>query len=118
MRKINISNEPQELIDLCKIIRGFVDQSRYVESEFLIKEAMGKYPHAAQPHNLFGLVLEKKGDHWTAMKHFRAAWALDPNYAPASHNMDCFANFCPKGPGAFDVSDCVNENYTDIYRIG
>ncbi len=117
MRKINIIEQPQELIDLCKIVRSFVDQSRYVESEFLIKEAMGKYPHAAQPHNLFGLVLERKGDHWTAMKHFRAAWALDPNYTPARQNMDRFASFCPKGQWAFDDSDCSNEKNTDIYKI-
>lgn len=117
MKQMNITNSPQELSDLCDTVRRFVEQSRYHESESLIKEAMGKYPHAPQPHNLFGLLLETQGDHLTAMKHFRAAWALDPSYVPARQNMDHFASFYPGAKWAFDESDCPQEKKRNEYKI-
>jgi len=38
----------------------------------------------------------------TAMKHFRASYALDPAYFPARYNLECFGNFYPKGKWAYD----------------
>lgn len=53
---------------------------------------MSKYPHAPQTHNLMGIILEKKEEHAAAMKHFRAALALDPTYYPAKHNLDMYGS--------------------------
>ncbi len=39
------------------------------------------------------------------MKHFRAAWALDPTYLPASHNLNTYGTFFSNGSCAFDESD-------------
>ena len=39
---------------------------------------MAENPHGAVPHNLMGILLEKESNHVLAMKHFRAAYALDP----------------------------------------
>ncbi|HAQ41293.1 MAG TPA: hypothetical protein DCM73_10975 [Clostridiales bacterium] len=105
MKQINMLEDRKELIELCMEIRGYVEQNKYIECESLIKNAMGKYPHSPEPHNLLGLLLEAQGDHVTAMKHFRASYALDPAYFPARYNLECFGNFYPKGKWAYDESD-------------
>ena len=91
---------------LCDTVRKLVGQKKFEECEALIREAMGKYPHAPQPHNLIGILLEKQGDHLTAMKHFRAAWALDPAYIPARCNLENYGTFYSKQQCAFDETDC------------
>jgi tetratricopeptide (TPR) repeat protein len=103
----------QELNALCMNIRHFIEHKEYEKSEMLIKEFMGKYHHAPEPHNLLGLVLEAQGDHLTAMKHFRAAYALDPTYLPAQHNLDHFGTFFPRGKWAYDESDCLQGKKPD-----
>lgn len=94
-----------ELVELCKSVRALVNEKRYEECLPVICRAMEEYPHSPAPHNLLGVVLEKLGDHLTAMKHFRAAWALDPMYSPASHNLKTYGTFFSNGSCAFDESD-------------
>ena len=66
------------------------------------------YPHAPEPHNLMGILLEKQSNHLLAMKHFRAALDLDPTYEPAKANIAAFANFNLHGQeGAFTYDDCL-----------
>ncbi len=117
MKQMNIIKNPQEMNELCDAVRQFVEQRRYQEAEMLVKEAMGKYPHAPEPHNLIGLLLELQEDHLIAMKHFRAAWALDPTYIPARHNLDHFGSFYPRGNWALDESDCPVEKKQDLYKV-
>jgi Flp pilus assembly protein TadD len=64
-----------------------INSSRFIEAEQYIKEAMVLDMTAAQPHNLFGILLEYQGDRLRAMKHYRAATDLDPTYMPAKHNL-------------------------------
>ncbi len=116
MKQANRPENQQELAKLCNTVRALVAQREYQKCELIIKEAMGKYPHAPQPHNLIGILLEKEGDHLTAMKHFRAAWALDPTYIPARCNLDRFGSFYPKGQCAFDEADCPPEQAKDLYK--
>lgn len=97
--------QPNELESLCLSIRAFVAQKDYDACISPICKAMEDHPHAPEPHNLLGIVLEKKGDHLTAMKHFRAATALDPTYTPANHNLHTYGTFYSGGTCAFDVSD-------------
>lgn len=94
-----------ELDKLCITVRALVEEGRLESCMKPICEAMEQNPHAPQPHNLLGIVLEKMGDHPTAMKHFRAAWALDPTYAPVSHNLNTYGTFFSSGRCAFDESD-------------
>ena len=108
-----ISEEQQKLAELCDLVRNYFQQNEYQQCRALIFDAMAKYPHSPEPHNLIGIVLENEGDHRAAMKHFRAAWALDPTYIPARHNLDRFASFDAAGKWAFDRNDCsgcVNDN--------
>nr|WP_314466364.1 hypothetical protein [uncultured Clostridium sp.] len=101
-----INEEKKNMTLICNKVRVLVNNDEYEESKNLLKSMIGEYPHAPEPHNLFGLILEKEGDHLLAMKHFRAAWALDPTYLPARYNLENFGTFVPKGRGAFDESDC------------
>jgi len=95
----------KELSALCNSIKKLVNEGDLVTCEKRIADAMSKYPHAPQPHNLMGVLYETKNDHVSAMKHFRAAWSLDPTYAPARHNLDNFASFYGKKKFIYDEND-------------
>lgn len=96
---------PNELEELCATVRERVLAKDYDACIPAICEAMENHPHAPHPHNLLGIVMEKLGDHFSAMKHFRAAWALDPTYLPANHNLNTYGTFFSNGTCAFDESD-------------
>jgi len=86
--------------------RTLIGNNDFRGCEKLLRRAMSDYPDAAVPHNLMGLMYEKKNDHVKAMKHFRAAWALDPTYVPAQMNLDNFGTmFAARIPFTFDESD-------------
>lgn len=101
--------EAEELHQLCLTIRSLLPTGDYQKCKQMICEAMRKYPDAAQPHNLYGLVLEKEGNHASAMKHFRAARALNPTYLPARQNLEYYGTFHTDGNCAFDESDLPDE---------
>lgn len=117
VKQIDRSENQHELNKLCFSIRQLVEQHKYEESELLIQSAIGSHPHSPVPHNLIGILLEKKGDHLTAMKHFRAAWALDPTYLPAQHNLEHYGTFFSKGKCAYDETDCLKEKDEDLYKV-
>lgn len=96
---------PNELEKLCASVRALVNEKNYEDCLPLIYKAMEDHPHAPEPHNLLGIVLEKTGDHALAMKHFRAAWALDPTYTPANYNLNTYGTFFSGGSAAFDEGD-------------
>lgn len=99
----------RELKQLCESVRGLVADKEYSACFGPICQAMEQHPHAPQPHNLLGIVLEKTGDHCSAMRHFRAALALDPTYLPATHNLNTYGTFFSTGSCAFDESDVPPE---------
>ena len=86
----------RELEQFCRQIREYVQSGRIRECEQLIPQYMQKYPDSAVPHHLLGIVLEMKGKHVEAMKHFRAATALDAGFLPASYNMEQYSSFARK----------------------
>lgn len=98
--------QQKELSLLCKKARLLLEEQNYTECEQLISNAMGTYPHAPQPHNLMGILLEQENDVLGAMRHFRSAWALDPTYLPARYNLNRLGSLTPDGNCAFDESDC------------
>lgn len=105
MKNARTAKTNGELEELCATVRSLVSDGDYELCTRLICQAMECFPHAPHPHNLLGIVLENTGDHLTAMKHFRAAWALDPTYLPASHNLNTYGTFFSSGRCAFDESD-------------
>ncbi|MEG2677172.1 MAG: hypothetical protein RR933_03555 [Oscillospiraceae bacterium] len=85
--------------------REMITNHEYKKCEKMLRQAMGECPHEAIPHNLMGLLYEKQNDHITAMKHFRAAWSLDPTYIPAIQNLDSFGHIFSDKKYIFDESD-------------
>ena len=104
-----MSGDIEQRQALCDAVRALLKRNDEDACEKLIRDAMGNYPHAPEPNNLLGILLEKQGDHLLAMKHFRAAWALDPAYRPARQNLDNYASFYGRGADAYDESDCKEE---------
>jgi Flp pilus assembly protein TadD len=86
-------NEFETLIDQAI---DCINGSRYSEAEQYIKSAMVYDMTAPQPHNLFGILLEYRGDQLRAMKHYRAATDLDPTYLPAKNNLYRAGQFSPQ----------------------
>lgn len=103
------TDQCNELTKLCDKVRAYVYDGEYESCMEIILDAMQKYPHAPEPHNLIGIILEKTGDHTNAMKHFRAAIALDPGYQAATQNLYNYGTFYSKGKIAFDESDVIEE---------
>ena len=102
----SMTEEKKELSELCDSVKNLAHEGSLSKCEKLIADAMGKYPHAPQPHNLMGVLFEIRKDHAGAIKHFRAAWSLDPTYIPARHNLENFASFYTNNKFAFDENDC------------
>jgi hypothetical protein len=117
MKEKRISNERYMVKDLCNQVRKLIDNREYESCYEIITEEMKKSPHAPEPHNLLGMLLEKEGDHILAMKHFRAAWALDPTYLPARHNLEVFGTFFSNGAGAYDEDDCPILEEKNTYTV-
>ena len=97
----------EKLEDRCKRL---IVQHEYKECEKKLGEAMLHNPHSAIPHNLMGILMEKENNHILAMKHFRAAYALDPTYIPARYNMEQYGTMYPSGRCAYTEEDCPVQN--------
>ena len=105
----------EELDDLIAKAKEMISCQEFEACEALLATAMFQNPHSAVPHNLMGLLLEKKRKHEDAMKHFRAANALDPAYAPARWNLEGFAEYCRTRAAAYFVKDCDFEHLPRPY---
>lgn len=112
----------EDLTGLCAEVRRLIAAEELQACEGLIRDAMSRYPHAPEPepHNLIGILLEKRGDHAAAIRHFRAAWVLDPTYMPARQNLDSYGTFFSGGRCAYDEDDCLAEGTNgreDGYKV-
>lgn len=58
------------------------------EAYKIIMEALHANPNAPEPQNLLGIWNEINGNDDMARRHYRAAYALDPSYRPASKNLE------------------------------
>ena len=104
-----LTSRDMQLQALCDGVRKYAKAQDYQKCVTMICKAMGEFPNAPEPHNLLGIVMEKEGDHVGAMRHFRAAYALDPTYLPARQNLDHYGTFYSRGGCAYDESDCPQE---------
>lgn len=114
---INDNNKISELDKLSEIVRDLVSKNDYQSGIELICKAMSIYPDAPHPHNLLGIILEKKGEHSKAMNHFRAAWALDATYRLARYNLETYGTFFSKGKCAFSDKDVQSNPPSNVETI-
>ena len=101
-------NKDEDLIKLIKDTRVEIKDEEYDKCEKMLYQAMSAFPHAPEPHNLLGILLEKKGDHLMAMRHFRAASELDPTYSPARVNLSTYGAMAHESIFAYDESDIAS----------
>lgn len=102
----------KQLILLCEDVKQEIKHCKLQEAKKRIAEAMQEYPDSAVPHNLMGILLEISGRHPQAMKHLRAAWALDPTFIPARYNMENFGSFHYKRVYVYTEEDCLKKMKT------
>jgi Tfp pilus assembly protein PilF len=117
MKVDKIDQNREGLRALCNQVRDLIHTRQYDSCYTLIVEAMKSAPHAPEPHNLLGMLLEEQGNHLLAMKHFRAAWDLDPTYLPSRHNLEVYGTFFRKRAGAYDESDCPVLEEKQAYTV-
>ncbi len=110
----NRKSEKCSIEDYVKTVRDLLEAGAYEEGEKKIIEAMQNYPHAPEPHNLYGILLEMKKDHAMAMRHFRAGWALDPSCEPVNVNLYNFGTFSRDKKFAYTEEDCPKEPITPV----
>jgi len=65
-----------------------IHNHEFEKSYKAIINAIDINPNAPEPHNLLGIWYEFKNNNDLARKHYRAAYALDPTYKPASENLE------------------------------
>ena len=99
------------MTDLCMKVKKYVEEKDWDSCMELIPRYMERYPNSAVPHNLLGIVLESQGHHPDAMRHFRAAWSLNPTFMPASQNIDAYSLYDSEKDvkPAYTVDDCLPE---------
>ncbi len=105
-----------EIKQLTKDIKQLALAKEYEKCEEKLSQAMYKYPHRSEPHNLWGVIFMLKGDKVNAMKHFRASYALDPTYEVANYNLFKLGSFIDRYCLAFDESDlvCIKQKQLSI----
>lgn len=109
------NNEAGGFCLLTDTVRALLGAGDYAECRRMITKAMGRCPSSAQPHNLFGLLLERTGCHAAAMRHFRAALALEPGYEPAKRNLEYYGTLAEGTSCAFDERDCRREFAGEVH---
>ena len=102
MSAINDSNEYKSYImnAIAKLLN-----SEFEESYNLIVNALSMNPNAPEPQNLLGIWYEFKGNEDLARKHYRAAYALDSTYKPASKNLERVCTFYALPDMTIDFGD-------------
>lgn len=108
MEKSLNKNQVDDMVTLCSEIKYDILTDKFRECEEILARMMFLYPHAPEPHNFYGIVLEKKGQHTLAMKHFRASADLDPTFTPAVRNLENSGSFYGRNNYfVFDRQDCL-----------
>lgn len=101
---------------LSKIIE-LLKNENIEEAKSLISEVMILNMDAPEPHNLLGILYEITGDDHEAKKHFRASYALDHTYIPASKNLERLVNFDWGAQSRdYDFGDYWTQKKTDKKR--
>ncbi|MEG0823937.1 MAG: hypothetical protein RSG07_05475 [Erysipelotrichaceae bacterium] len=114
--KTTISNA-NKLIQLQTEVKQLIKQYNYTECEKLIAKGMEENPHDPTAHNYMGILLEIQGDIINAMKHFRAAIALDSSYLPARFNINILTESKKNETLKYDIEDCPNKVETIKYKL-
>ena len=85
MHKNEVKNKVSQKVEL--IIQE-LETNEFGDAYSNILTMLLEYPDYAEPHNLLGIWNELQGNYDMARKHYRAGYALNPAYSPASNNLE------------------------------
>jgi Flp pilus assembly protein TadD len=85
-----------EFKSLLERAKKCIEEGRFGEAEAYLRSATALDISSPQPHNLYGVLLERSGDRLRALRHYRAATDLDPTYMPAKNNLFRAGSFNPQ----------------------
>ena len=94
------------LDELSVSVKKLACEHQYADAEALAIKAMAEYPDSPIPHNLYGIILDKLGQHLKALRHYRAANALDPTYKPAVLNLNIKPSLFSEPTYVYTENEC------------
>lgn len=99
----------KRLKELSLQVKQEIEKGNYEAAYRTVTDAMRDYPDSGIPHNLLGILEEHKSDHAGAMKHFRAAWALEPTLLSARWNLELYGEIRRAASCAYMDEDVPQE---------
>lgn len=78
--------------DVEKSIQSLKNLDFYTANKY-IALIRNEYPNSGKPHELLGIYYELQGDLQLAIRHYRAAIALEPTLISASKNLERVCTF-------------------------
>jgi Tfp pilus assembly protein PilF len=100
-RKSSEAEFHKHLIEAAEKLRN----KDFEKSYELIIAALSENPEAPEPHNLLGIWYELNQDIKVALKHYRAAYSLDPTYTPACKNIERICTNTPYWDTSYNFGD-------------
>jgi uncharacterized protein HemY len=79
-------------LNITKAINS-IKEKDYTDALKYITDAISVNQNQPEAHNLLGVLAEKRREYELALRHYRAACALDPSYKPANRNLDRITSF-------------------------
>lgn len=89
----NLAIKTYEFDNLIKKAAKELSHCDFEQGYKTIVQAIVINPSAPEPQNLLGIWHELNKNDNLARKHYRAAYALDPTYQPASENLERVCTF-------------------------
>jgi len=71
-----------------ELAKKYIGERKFDAAREHVRLAIGENSTKPEALNLLGALTEIRGDWLEALKHYRAAVALDPSYKPATENID------------------------------
>ena len=106
----------QELKELSLQVKKNIENGDYETAYRTITDAMKNYPDSGIPHNLLGILEEYRRNHVGAMKHLRAAWALEPTLLCARWNLEFYGEQRRTGRCAYVDEDVPKNEKKPRYK--
>lgn len=79
---------PVDYRALIELTGRHIGHGSFAAGRETVREAIAADPARPEAYNLFGALLEIKGDRFGAQKFYRAALAIDPAFKPARSNLE------------------------------
>ncbi|HAE87139.1 TPA: response regulator [Candidatus Marinimicrobia bacterium] len=78
----------QDYNSLIELAKRYITDRDFTSARDFTRKAISEAPENPEAYNLLGALLEIKGDRSEALKFYRAARDVDPNYKPALINLE------------------------------